>query len=177
MCTLRRCPGTRSGQECAVTSKARPNKLADALGAQLSNEAFADILAAWRKKNPKEAELDQRARAAAREARRVNIAEDACSEDDQEMDMIPGGAYGVAALHLPFQRYLHKQSPQDDDSASEDEHFAGTLSWSEPTPLLSPKQTVQECGAVHLAPKQEGQECGSVHLCLLYTSPSPRDRG
>ena len=178
MCTLRRCPGTRSGQECAVTSKARPNKLADALGAQLSNEAFADILAAWRKKNPKEAELDQRARAAAREARRVNIAEDACSEDDQEMDVMPGGAYGVAALHLPFQRYLHKQSPQDDDSASEDEHFAGTLSWSEPAPLLSPKQTVQECGAVHLAPKQEGQECGSVHLAQseAHAMEAPHER-
>ena len=44
-----------------VASKTKPTQLTDASGAQMSRESYADILAAWRAKNPLEAEADKRA--------------------------------------------------------------------------------------------------------------------
>ena len=180
-CTLRRCPGSRIGQVCAVASKTRPNRLTDALGTQLSSEAFADVLAAWRKKNPSEAEADKLSRRAAREAKRsVNLAAGGSpDEDDSEMsddlpstDVMPREEYGVAALHIPFQSQCVKAyDPREDDSDSEDECYVKALSWGEPARDLASKQGgVMPSYSVHLTQGETTCESEPVKLRIMLDS-------
>ena len=124
-CGMRRCPGARAGQKCAVLSKERPNQLTDALGQKMSSDAYADILAAWRLKNPKEAEADKHARREARQSRRtVRTAEDD-QEDLSDQEPMPGEDYGV----LVASRRLHNACQEDSDSDT-DIPRVSTLSWS-----------------------------------------------
>ena len=136
-CSSRRCPGAY-GKPCAVHSKTRPYQLIDALGMQLSSEAYADLLAAWRQKNPREAEADLKARSVARDARRaVRCASGEQLDAESDGDDHHYEDYGVAALGVTpalstSNAGRRAYDPCEDDSDSSEEHEVRAVSWHMP---------------------------------------------
>ena len=129
-CGVRRCPGAKPGKACAVKSKTRPRQLTDALGGPMSAEAYSDVLAAWRRENPREAEAEKQARREAREARKpVRYTSCESEEDDGQDYEVEAGAceeYGVSAYDVCDQgacTMSRAYEAWDDDSASDEDQF------------------------------------------------------
>ena len=131
-CQMRRCPGAR-GQTCVVKAKTRPRQVTDAMGSQIARESYADLLAAWSKANPREAEADRKARRDKREAHKsVRYAEEETEDaaptlaDDGE-DMYE--EYGVASFgEQSHCRAMPQRAYVGDDSGSDDEYYMNAIS-------------------------------------------------
>ena len=138
----------------------------------MSRESYADILAAWRAKNPLEADADKRAMQVQRDSRRsVRVAAEELADDD------PDGheEYGVAAMcddhphhHMPMRAY----DPCEDDSDFEDERAPAvrTLSWDDPTSTMGARVEGVVCLAKHAMPTSGDATMGAPNLPIMLDS-------